>query len=221
LRRNAAACRSTPTLNRMEAIQVLAPLLGVVIGSVLSGIGAHWRARQERKRIISLALADLLEVRHRLVALNVFVEKVRSLSGVPAEAMPGIRNLFDSLTPVDSGLDARYSQAISHLAGIDPMLAFSLRSKQALPALLTAMRTKAIAGGGDLGLYDSFESQLLRAAKPTLDKAVLELAKAHSLITARKVKRHVAKSEELTADAKHFLMKCRARRRFRGLGSAI
>lgn len=188
----------------MEAIQVIAPLLGVVLGSVLAGMGAHWRTRQERKRVIATALADLLEVRHRLVATDTVLRKVRHLSGVAPAAMPGIRNLFDSMLPVDTGLGERYNKAVSLLAGIDPMLAFSLRSKELLPKLITGLRTKAIAEGVDLGMYETFECQLLIAAKPALDKAVLELARSHSLFTLRKVTRYMAKSAGLPDEATQF-----------------
>ena len=189
----------------MEAIQVIAPLLGVILGSVLAGIGASWRIRQERKRIIAVALADLLEVRHRLVGFNALLEKVRHMPGVTPAVMPNIRHIFDTMVPPDPGLGERYSRAVSLLAGIDPMLAFSLRSKDSLPKLITGMRAKAIAEGADLEMYESFESQLLKTAKPALDKAVLELARSHSPFTARRVKRHIAKSSALPEDAAQFL----------------
>lgn len=189
----------------MEVIQVLAPLLGVIIGSVLAGIGAHWRGRQERKRVIAAALADLLEVRHRLIGFNAFLERIRHLSGVTPAAMPTIRSMFDSMLPVDPGLGERYNKAVSLLAGIDPMLAFSLRSKETLPKLIAGLRTKAIAEGVDLGAYETIESELLKAAKPALDKAVIELARSHSRSTIRKAKRHIAKSAELPDEAAQFL----------------
>jgi hypothetical protein len=49
----------------LELLQIALPLLGAVLGSVLFGIGVHFKARQERSRLIASALSDLLEVRHR------------------------------------------------------------------------------------------------------------------------------------------------------------
>ena len=54
----------------MDAIQIISPLIGVVLGGFLTGIGAYLRARAERKRMVGQALSDLLEVRHHVVGGN-------------------------------------------------------------------------------------------------------------------------------------------------------
>lgn len=188
----------------MDAIQVLAPLLGVILGGVLSGFTAFFRARQERKRIIATALADLLEVRHRVVGFNLVMDKIQSLAGIPQEVMPTLRNLLDSITPLDTGLDERYNHAVTLLAGIDPVLGFSLRSKQTLPKVLSALRAHAAASNTDLAFYETVEAGLLTAVKPTLDSAVMELARNHSFFTTRKVAQIVGSSTEMQPEMSQF-----------------
>ncbi|EER58716.1 hypothetical protein AcdelDRAFT_3718 [Acidovorax delafieldii 2AN] len=191
----------------MEAIQVIAPLIGVVLGSVLSGIGAHIRARREHKRIVGSALADLLEVRHRIVGFDLVLEKIQSMAGLEPNALAQVRNLMDTAFPSDPMLEERYAQAVTQLAGVDPVLAFNLRSKNALPKVLSILRAQAASAGANLGMFESFESQLLRAARPSIDAAVLELGKSHSILTGLKVRRLVRKSDKLPEDVSQFFDK--------------
>ena len=196
---------SCKTFSPMDALQTIAPLVGVLVGGALSGITAQLRARKERKRIIAVALADLLEVRHRLLAANLVIEKVATTAGIKAELLPHLRNFVESMEPVDAGLDERYSNAVSLLAGIDPVLAFDLRSKNVLPKVLSALRGIATSGSADLASFEFFESRLLSAVRPTLNRAVVELARAHSIVTAFKVKRRVQQTETIPADIAKFL----------------
>lgn len=171
-----------------DFLQPVFPLLGVVVGAVMTGSGQLYKARQERKRVIALALSDLLEVRHRVVTLNALLKYIQTQGKVPVATMPHLRNLFDQLFPLDSKLDARFDEAVTLLAGMDPVFAFDLRSKNLLPHLMNKMRVLAASTSQDMAGHEGAESTMIDFVTPTLDKAVLSVAKQHSLRVHRQVK---------------------------------
>jgi hypothetical protein len=189
----------------MDALSVIAPLIGVVLGSALSGLGAYFKHRGERKQTIAIALSDLLEIRHRLVAIDVILGQIRARVDVPPEVMPALRNFFDSFLLPNDGLDDRYNNAISLLAGIDPLLAFSLRSKNTFPRLLGSLRNLAIGSGANLKEFESLESTLRLAVAPNLNAAAIELARHHSWFTRHRVQRLVQSTGAIPSEVTQLL----------------
>jgi hypothetical protein len=191
-------------LHSMDALQTIAPLLGVVIGGLLTGVTAYVKTRQARKRVLAVALADLLEVRHRLVSVDLAIRALRDQVPIQADLMPALRNLFDSLLPGEAELDERYNKAVTMLSSIDPVLGFSLRSKNSLPRVLAALRTQAASNGADPALFEAVEASLRTAVTPSLNAAVVELAYAHSFFTGRRVKKMIANSGTLPPEVAQF-----------------
>ncbi|MES2759858.1 MAG: hypothetical protein V4693_21005 [Pseudomonadota bacterium] len=181
----------------MDALEVASPLLGVVVGGLLTGVTAYFRHRKERKRVIALALSDLLEVRHRMVAVESVVKKMLTIPEFSPEQVPQFRSMLDSIIPNDPGLDARYDTAVSLLAGIDPVLAFRMRSRNTSPKMFGALRTLTAAYQIDPAVRSKIEVLLEAAVSPQLDLAIVELARAHSFSTSREVKKIIAKADSL------------------------
>ena len=180
----------------MDALQVIAPLIGVVLGSGLSGLSTYIRERKERKRTIALALTDLLEVRHHIVAADFTVKALQLRVEVPASALSALRNLLDQISPLDGELHTRYNNAVSLIAGVDPVLAFTLRSKNTMPTLISSLRRLAASAPTEVENFEAIEKVLWSALVPNLDAAVLELAAQHSFSTSRKVKRIVKSAKD-------------------------
>lgn len=189
----------------MDALPVIAPLVGVLLGSGLTALGAYLKERRERKRTIAIALAELLEIRHRLVAADIIFGQIRKRVEVPAEVMPALRNLFESFVLPNDGVDDRYNNAVSLLAGIDPLLAFSLRSKNILPKVFASLRNFAIGTGADLKEFESVESTLRLAVVPNLNEAAIDLARYHSWITKRRIQKLISQSAELPPEVSQLL----------------
>lgn len=181
----------------MDAIQIISPLIGVVLGGFLTGTGAYMRARVERKRMVAQALSDLLEVRHHVVGIEVVMREVRARVKVPEEEIPDLRVVIDTLFQVDDAVHKRYDEAVSLLAGIDPLLAFEMRAKNTAPSLLAAIRGLSVTSGVTPLQIESFETMLRSVVTPALDSAVLELARHHSFVTNRRVKKLVANAGQV------------------------
>lgn len=184
----------------MDALSVIAPLVGVILGGALSGLGAFLKERREHKRTIAVALADLLEIRHRLIAIDIVLSQIRQRVEIPSDVIPTLRGFFESLLPPADGLDERYDHAVSLLAGFDPVLAFSLRTKNATPKLLASLRNLAMGSGADLKEFEELESILRSVVTPNINEAVIELAKHHSRHTKNRVLKLIARSDEVPSE---------------------
>lgn len=172
----------------MEILNIIAPLLGVLLGSVLTGAGSMIRQRAEKKKAISVALADLLEIRHQLSATEKVLKHLRARFQVPREFIPELSHFMGSMAQGGESLDRRYEETVSLVSSFDPVLGFKLRHKNSVPALISTLRNKAIQGGVDLIAFAECESLLRKAMLPQLEKAIAELGRQHSLKTARDVR---------------------------------
>lgn len=186
----------------MEALNVIAPLIGVVLGSTISGIGALVRARSERRKLIGRALSDLLEVRHHIVGVNSVLRLVRNHATVSDEEAQVFRAHMSTIAPLDADIHKRYGEAISLLSGVDPILAFEMRSKNKAPDLFNSLRNIATAMGVAPEKIEAVEGLLCLAVVPALDQAVLKLANLHTRATVRDVKRIVASSPNFCEELK-------------------
>ncbi len=184
----------------MKLIELLVPLLGVFLGALITGIGAAWKARAQRKRLIACALADLLEVRHHFLAFEVTVRELKRRFDMPAELAPVLRAFAQKMLPLEPDTHTRYSAAVSVLAGLDPVLAFKMRSKDKAPQLLGMLAEWSKSTGVAPAEVENLTSVLQELVIPSLDEAVVELASHHSWSTKRKVKRVVAKTAETPAE---------------------
>ncbi len=189
----------------MDSIQIISPLIGVVLGGFLTGIGAYMRARAERKRLIARALSDLLEIRHHIVGIDVVLREINRRVKVPEEAIPVLRTVIDTIMPIDEDVHKRYDEAVSLLAGLDPLLAFSMRSKNTVPRLLALMRELSATSGATPSQIEPLETMLRSAVTPALDSAVLELARHHSFMTNRRIKKLVAAAGQVPPELTAFL----------------
>jgi hypothetical protein len=172
----------------MEPLQVIAPLIGVVLGGSIAGLSALLRARAERKKMIGRALSDLLEIRHHIVGIEAILREVRSRTQVSDEEAQLFRTHMNAVAPLDTDIHKRYDEAISLLSGVDPILAFQMRSKNKLPLFLDSMQNVSASLGVTAAQKEAVEGILRLAVIPALDQAILRLAELHSRTTARQAK---------------------------------
>jgi len=189
----------------MESIQIIAPLVGVVLGSVLSGIGTIFRTRAEQKSLVARALSDLLEIRHHVMGVELVLREVKNRVLVTEEEAQLFREHMNTLVPLDADIHRRYDEAISLLAGLDPILAFNMRSKNKVPLFLESIKSMSLSLGATPSQFSAYENVIRLAIAPALDNAVLELAAYHSLKTKRRVEKLVASTGDMPLEVTKLL----------------
>lgn len=180
----------------MKLLEQFLPLLGVLLGAAITGFAAIWKARVERKKIIARALSDLLEVRHQIVSVEAVIRELRRRVNLPDEAIVALRTLARNVLPLEKELHGRYSEAVSVLAGIDPLLAFEMRSKDRAPKLFEILTAVSTTSGMSANELSSLQSTLQSVVGPLMDEAVIELSRHHSWSTRRRVRELVSRGVE-------------------------
>lgn len=185
----------------MNTWDAIGPLLGFLAGAATISWTLYLRNRKERKASLGVALADLLELRHRVVATELIVEKLKEAS-VPDEVLPHFRNLIETMVFPSEDASDRYSKAITLLSTVDPLTAFELRSRNLIPKALNQWRASALQGGVNIGEWERLEREFLDFIKPKLDDGLLRLARLYSFSAGWEVKRLVKKKNELPKELK-------------------
>src|SRR5258708_626283 len=91
-------------------------VLLIVIGFLLGQLNSYFVARWERKKAVSRALSELLELRSQFVGLEQAVEQIGNLVGdFPEHEKSQLRVVFDSLFPKWDEQHSRYDQSVTTL----------------------------------------------------------------------------------------------------------
>lgn len=187
----------------MTALSTLGTLLGtlaaVVVGFSLHELSARWRLRREDRRVVARALAELLEVRFNLLVVPAVMSEIRKHLPIsmPAQADLFFRAIFAGWVPGLEGLQQRYNDAVSAVAGTFPLLAYQLRSKDVLTPYLTRLRSALLQVAPLAEWWVKLEDQMTREVLAGLDDLLLKLAKEHGRKTLREVRSTLEKKAEL------------------------
>jgi hypothetical protein len=184
----------------MDALQIIAPLVGVVLGSLISGIGVLWRSRVERKSLIARALSDLLEIRHQVVSVELTLRELKNRVAISEDDAVAFRTHMNTVMPLDENIHQRYDEAITLLSGIDPLLAFSMRSKNKIPVFFESIRKLSISLGINPSQASTLESIFRLSITPALDEAALKLATLHSWKSKKAVRSIVKKTNDVSPE---------------------
>jgi hypothetical protein len=168
------------------------PLAGVAIGWGLNQFGQWFVFRRDERRAIGRALADLLEVRHRLLGIPKVVEALRTKLSMPADAQAPLKVAVGALFPPDEGLAKRYEESVNLVAGTNPILAFRMRSQDMVGPFIHRLRTLALQDGPQaVALFSTIEDHLFRHLSPNLERLIRELAKRHGWRTRLETNRRL------------------------------
>ncbi len=168
------------------------PLLYVLAGGVLT-LGGDisrevLRRRREARILVGRLLADLIDLRDR--------DRVTRLLIVQLQAAPRdqivLRQVMDAVIPGLEALAPRYDQAVTQLAGLNPLLAVRLRGHGSFPQTFSQLRAMAIGDQTAAGAWAQIEALLDRVRGPRLEELIGELARRHGWLTAFKVRRRLA-----------------------------
>lgn len=180
----------------------LLPVFTLVLGWALNEAGSLVRLRREDRRAAGPVLADLLEIRHQLTALEAFRREVATHLPIPAQGLLQLQNFILGFVPATSGMAERYEEAVSTLAHVDPITAFRLRGKTTIGPLLSQLRGLAAAKQAESEFWlKVVEPEMLGAVKPALEALILEVARTHGWTTWWRTRKRL-KEPELSEDEK-------------------
>jgi len=194
--------------------EVIAGLSGVVLGSLLTGIGAWYRLQLERTAVLNRALYSLLELYRTILvvtgidfrrALDVYIKCIEAkFPGVDSSKSrdqfePMIRQMFASVLAsqsqdYDSKMAERFTSQCDELASISPLLAARINGNRYLRSMLPALEEY---------LASVRRSINEPGTEEVLNKTDHATALVNQLISDELV-------EELQRDALHLAWKCSA-----------
>lgn len=168
--------------------QYLWPLLGVLLGWLLSVLSGGWAARSERKKLVGRLLARLIGVSDDLRTLNLTSEYFKDIAG-GIERYEKVRQRVYTLHFLDSaGKAAELPNLISDLATVSPLEATDLN--KVLHTLLKSKDLKLDASSKDQDTYIKLLSMHevgIDACDKKVTEIVTSLAWKHGLITRMKL----------------------------------
>ena len=157
-------------------------LLAVGLGWALSELSQLRRSSAATRAALGRTLAELLEIRHYLQAMQFAFELFRKHLPIPENEREAALNLIGQLAPPDPGLPQRYSEAVSQVAEVAPVLSYRLRRKDAIP--LAFVRLKSLISSQSPHPIGTEIDQLLdRESIIELDTAIKQVAWRHGLWT--------------------------------------
>jgi hypothetical protein len=179
-----------------EWSQVYDWLIKIGAGALVGGLVVNEIKRRiemagENRKYLGRALSDLLEIRYYLATTRVMKKEIERLLGndiPPGQAGLLVHLIAPQLLQFDwAALRTRYNDAVTALAGIHPILAYKLRSKDSIGTLLQQLGALA-AGNISNPVEAAQRAQFLSWLDQVVEKQAYglpDLAEAASLV-ARK-----------------------------------
>jgi hypothetical protein len=176
--------------------ETILPVLTLLIGWFLSEFGNFFRERKEQRKVLGIAISDLLEIRSRLVAYKEIVDILHGRLGIPSNIPIPIGRLIDEIVPSVEDYTDRYEENLSLIAKSNPVLAYRLRPKYFYKPMISKIRGLVGENSGDNLRLIQLENVLAEEAIPKYDQLILELAKKHSSTTFSEVQKRLESGKE-------------------------
>ncbi len=182
----------------------LLPLIGVVVGGVLgfalAEVGQWMRGRREDRKGVGKALADLLEIRTQLMAVPLAIRELSKRLQLPPEAQTLVGHVLASWTQPEL-LSKRFDEAVTCVAGVDPVLAFRMRSRDVGGAVMGRIRALSLNDPAAASLWPQVEAKFVDQGVSALNDLILDVARAHGLRTWWRVRKRLRTPVEPDSEA--------------------
>jgi hypothetical protein len=181
------------------------------VGGLITWLGTEITRRltlaREKREHIARALTELLEMRRYLTGFKIMKEHLEAAVGEP---VPNITATLHAHLPqlnlIDwAGLAKRYNAAVTALAGIRPVLAYNLRSRDALGPFLQQFGQAALQNPEAALAWQGFDQLISNYGLHALTDAILTLARKHSWFTWRDAKKAIKNQDELPPELQTWL----------------
>ncbi len=154
-------------------------LLAVALGWFLNELSTGLRHRREDRRAAGPVVMDLLEIRHRLIALNDVKENVFDKLQIPAQVQLYLKQYICTLLPDPPKFAERYEDAVSTLARVDPVQAFRLCGKSGIGPFIAQLSGLAASDQSSSEFWNMVEPGVLMRFMPHLEELILDVARVH------------------------------------------
>lgn len=199
-------------LNSLLNNEWFKPIAALVIGWLLSEVSHYLLARRERRKAISGALSDLLEIRHQFIALNVTVNELKKL--IPAELLTAdteaqlrvalaeyMRQQFPKWQEMSQKLGDRFDESVTLVASIDPILGYKLRSKDLVQHFFGVLDSICAGDAKTAALWSQVNQAVFEDLTKELDTHVTSLAWKLGPISRRRTASVLAKDRKIPEPA--------------------
>lgn len=175
-------------------VSIVIPILTLILGWFLNEAHARFQRRSEDKQNIGRALVELLDIRHRLNSLLAVPDLLTPLSGISAEQLqPIVAIAMQRFYPATVNVHEIYERGVAAVSRYDPLLAYRLRSKDAVHQVLGqffAFQDPTIFRDPNrLRDWGALIRKLAQSVIPLLEEACVLLAKEHGWTTVRAVRK--------------------------------
>jgi len=168
------------------------PVLALVIGWFLKASDQRLARGRRRKRLINIALSELLDIRHHLTTeLETFrtaMQQLPSPDMVRVAVFEELQQFAGRLAPTQSA----YAGAVRTIAGFDPLLAFRLRGLAKLPSVVQDQTRQAKIAGIDQNLAIATAVDFMAFSVGQVEEGIRLLAWRRGLLTWVRVRRHLS-----------------------------
>jgi hypothetical protein len=177
----------------------------VAFGWLLARADHFFAAREQRRKAIACALADLLDMRHQFLGMETIMRELATLGPIPEQIKSQLRVVFDSLLPAWPEVHTRYDQSVTTVAGLDPLLGFSLRSKEFLRPLMLKMHSIIAQDPNAAVLAPIINMMFSDKVEPILDASILTLARKRGPLEWYRVRRALKTKDKTSDEIKQLL----------------
>jgi hypothetical protein len=167
------------------------PVLTLLIGWFLKEFSDFFQSKRERRKVIGIAVSDLLEIRDRMVAYRRTLDSLQKRFRIAPLAAANLSKIMESIIPSIDNFQERYEKTLSLIATTDPVLAFRLRSRYVFNPAINKLKDFLGADYLNLSFVMKVEGFTTQAMLTVFDELILELAKMHSKKTVAEIQKQL------------------------------
>ena len=175
----------------------LLPVVSLVIGIILTELFYWSRLRRDDRKNIGLLISYLLEIRHEIKSLNLFISEIKKRGILKPEAEIKLKVVFDYFIPRSVELHKKYDDAVDLVSKIDPILGFQLRAKNQFIPMIHKLRMIASEKIDVALLFNKMENTIKTEYLKIIEQTLLELAKRNSRKTKSQIIKKLNEKEKI------------------------
>jgi len=172
------------------------PVITLALGWFLNSFTPILQSRRENRKAFYRAISDLLEIRHHLLSKQLAIEEIKRLCSMSPTDERLLRKVLLNVFPPSGDLSKRYDETVTLIASCDPLLGFSLRSKDYILKVDPFLGSLEAQSGATLPPLTEVEDRISAVAIPHLNKAIVGLARRCGLTMWFKIRRYLGEKPE-------------------------